>query len=100
MHDATSWEGEGRMIIALYSDSCVFTSESVPRPKDLGKTYGKDDYKKFRQMFPCHQPPQPEPVQSSKRKQPNTADRPGKKRRVGKGEKSSSSATSGHVHQL
>ncbi|KAF8316930.1 uncharacterized protein EI90DRAFT_3021472 [Cantharellus anzutake] len=40
--------------------------ESVPQPKDLGKTYGKDDYKKFRQLFPCHQPSQPEPGQSLK----------------------------------
>jgi hypothetical protein len=66
------------MVIALYSDRCVFTHESVKQPKVLGKTYGKDAYQKFRKMFPCHLP---QPL--SKRKQPHSADHPRKKRKCG-----------------
>jgi hypothetical protein len=68
------------MVIALYSDRCVFTHESVKWPKVLGKIYGKDAYQKFRKMFPCYLP---QPL-STKRRQPHTADHPRKKRSVGK----------------
>jgi hypothetical protein len=80
MHDATSWEGEGRMVIALFSDRRVFTFEGVRRPKDLGKTYGRAKHKAFRKMFPCHEAFHPEPEQTLKRKHPNRADGPRKKR--------------------
>jgi hypothetical protein len=66
VHDATSWEGEGRMVFALFSDRRVFTRERIPRPMDIGRPYGKYKYRRFRQMFPCSQP-EPLPT-TSKRK--------------------------------
>ncbi|KAF8307647.1 uncharacterized protein EI90DRAFT_3293931 [Cantharellus anzutake] len=51
-HDAASWSGSGRMVIALFSDRRVFFHESVERPRDLYPVYGKT-HKAFRRQHPC-----------------------------------------------
>jgi hypothetical protein len=56
LHDVTGWEGKGRMVFALFSDRRIFTHEGVPRPKDIAKTYGRRQYKKYREKHPCEQP--------------------------------------------
>lgn len=57
LHDMKGWEGEGRMVVALFSDRRIFTYERIPRPKDLRRMYGKLKYQKFREMHPCQVPP-------------------------------------------
>ncbi|KAF8309451.1 uncharacterized protein EI90DRAFT_1506119 [Cantharellus anzutake] len=80
MHDATSWEGQGRMVFALFSDRRVFTRERIPRPRDIGRPYRKHQYRKFRQMHPCSQP---EPsLQTSKKRKRTDSNEASRKRRV------------------
>jgi hypothetical protein len=45
------------MVMALFSDRCVFSRECIPRPKDLAMVYGKRKQKKFRESYPCEEPP-------------------------------------------
>ncbi|KAF8317828.1 uncharacterized protein EI90DRAFT_3293420 [Cantharellus anzutake] len=80
MHDATSWEGQGRMVFALFSDRRVFTHERIPRPRDIGRPYQKHQYRKFRQMHPRSQP---EPsLQTSKKRKCTDSNEASRKRRV------------------
>ena len=50
-HGAVDWQGEGRMIFALFADKNTFTKECIPRPQDLDHMYGTA-YRAFRQKFP------------------------------------------------
>ncbi len=91
-HDATGWDGEGRMVFALFSDKRVFTRERVPRPRDIEPIYGTA-HGHFRAKYPAigatHRDPEPihnSPPQSTKRKKKSGASRAAKKRRLMKEE--------------
>lgn len=51
-HDAAGWAGDGRMVVALFSDRRVFVHECISRPEDLFPVYGQAQ-KSFRQEHPC-----------------------------------------------
>ena len=53
-HGAVDWQGEGRMVFALFSEKNVFTKEHIPRPADLTRVYG-NAYGAFRTLFPVIQ---------------------------------------------
>jgi hypothetical protein len=51
-HRASSWEGEGRMVIVPFTDRRLFPWENSARPRTFQPLYG-DDWKNFRNHFPA-----------------------------------------------